>query len=570
MKQKAILLIAVFCLVAALIPTNLIAEEENNEITEVEEVVVVEETPLQEVVEESGVAVEVVAVSRNNARSAVVYPATIESIFPETGLAQTVATKIGKAVTDTVTAAELAAITTLSAQNKGIVNLTGIEELTGLTALYLSTNAITDISTVNWSAFPLLEALTLDGNKIADISGVDWTGLSNLKTLLITGNGLTNINCNWAPLTALERINFETNNIADISQVNWTGLSSLQTLMFNFNPITDISGVDWTGLSALQALEFRGCQLTKADSNYTPLGNLKRIEFTFNKITSLATVDWTGLVSLNALNMSMNEIETLEGVDWSKLPKLETLNLNNNKITDLGPANWTGLSLLKYFYASSNKISDLSKVDWAELTGLINFSFDSQVVELDPILFAKPIVLENIVKDHVRAAVDLTALSNGGTYDAATGKATWDLAAHTPTLTSNWTMPVTINGITKNFTGQLRLPLTPTYQVTFKDHDGSVLKQELLAQGVAIVAPTTPPRAGYVFAGWTPALHATMPGEEVEYTAIYNLVAVNPVPSKETAVGRTCQDDGYANGYYWNGSACVLAAGYTVPNTGVK
>ena len=39
--------------------------------------------------------------------------------------------------------------------------------------------------------------------------------------------------------------------------------------------------------------------------------------------------------------------------------------------------------------------------------------------------------------------------------------------------------------------------------------------------GTAIVAPTTPTKTGYTFAGWSPAVAATMPAEDVEYTATW-------------------------------------------------
>lgn len=573
MKRKGIFLIAVFCLVATLAPYNTNAEEEVTIESEevVEEVGVVEEVQQQES-DAAVLTAEPVVASRRNTRSAVVYPATIGSIFPDAGLAQVVARKITKAVTDEVTEAELAAITSLSAQGKGISNLTGIEELPGLTTFYLSGNALTDISTVNWSNLTQLTALSLDGNQLTDISGVDWTGLGNLKTLLLFGNKLTNINCNWTPLTSLERLNLETNSIADISQVDWTGLSSLKTLLLNFNEISDISTVDWTGLTALEQLSLRGCKITKADSDYTPLSALKELNFTLNDITSIDTVDFTGLGNLTKLSFVANKITDLQGADFSKLTSLDTLSFSMNKITDLSGANWTGLSSLKNLHLDSNKISDLSTVDWAALTGLEYILSRSQVVELDPVDYATPIVWDNITKDNVGAPVDLENLSNGGTYDAATGKATWDLTAYTPELSTEWSKDLTINGVTTTFSGKMTLPVTFTVLVTFKDHDGTILQSKRVAEGAAIVAPTTPPRAGYVFAGWTPALDAVAPNTDVEYVATYSLKPVTPIttPTPTLNPGRTCQDDGYPKGYDWNGTACVLQTGYKVPNTGVK
>jgi hypothetical protein len=41
-----------------------------------------------------------------------------------------------------------------------------------------------------------------------------------------------------------------------------------------------------------------------------------------------------------------------------------------------------------------------------------------------------------------------------------------------------------------------------TYTVTFKDHDGTVLKTEEVNEGGAATAPETPKRDGYFFVSW--------------------------------------------------------------------
>ena len=46
---------------------------------------------------------------------------------------------------------------------------------------------------------------------------------------------------------------------------------------------------------------------------------------------------------------------------------------------------------------------------------------------------------------------------------------------------------------------------------------------ETLYYGEAIVAPTNPVKLGYVFAGWSPAVPATMPAEDMVYVAQWNL-----------------------------------------------
>ncbi|MBQ5504087.1 MAG: InlB B-repeat-containing protein, partial [Oscillospiraceae bacterium] len=48
---------------------------------------------------------------------------------------------------------------------------------------------------------------------------------------------------------------------------------------------------------------------------------------------------------------------------------------------------------------------------------------------------------------------------------------------------------------------------TPTYTVTFKDWDGTVLKTEEVEQGGSATAPANPTRVGYTFTGWDVAFN---------------------------------------------------------------
>ena len=45
-------------------------------------------------------------------------------------------------------------------------------------------------------------------------------------------------------------------------------------------------------------------------------------------------------------------------------------------------------------------------------------------------------------------------------------------------------------------------PQVTTYTVTFKDHDGTVLKTETVEEGKAATAPADPKRENFTFAGW--------------------------------------------------------------------
>ncbi len=74
------------------------------------------------------------------------------------------------------TATDMLDLITLSASSRDIVDLTGLEQATNLTELYLQSNQISDISAV--SGLTNLQYLYLYNNQISDISAV--SELTNL------------------------------------------------------------------------------------------------------------------------------------------------------------------------------------------------------------------------------------------------------------------------------------------------------------------------------------------------------------------------------------------------------
>lgn len=119
-----------------------------------------------------------------------------------------------------------------------------------------------------------------------------------------------------------------------------------------------------------------------------------------------------------------------------------------------------------------------------------------------------------------------------------------------------------------------------SYTVTFKDYDGSIIESSSLKYEAPLIAPANPTRASFEFSHWSEVTRAiqprqilaTVPNRDVVYQANYisTQTTVAPLPPTQPVVGRTCQDDGYPSGYYWNGSACVLPQSYVVPKTGVR
>lgn len=598
MKKQLVIFGTLLVLVMAIVPYNTSAEEQEIEKVELfDEVQAAIETDVQSVelipTEEFTSAQATRALKMP--RTTVTYPEAISTIFPDAGLAQTIATKLGKQVGDTVTKADLETLVTISASGKNISDLTGLEELTKLVDLELSHNAITDISTVNWGAFPDLKTLLVNNNQLTDINAVNWSPLTKLDVLSVAGNQLTDISgVDWSALNALTHLNLESNKIADISGVNWTGLGALKVLKLNINELTNINA-DWTPLTSLTTLNFVNNKLVDISGvNWDGLTSLQELSFTFNQIANLDQVDWSKLTSLDLLNLSFNKITELETADFSGLSTVRTLHLFNNAIESID-TDWSALTALQVLTLTSNSIKEINtnfnglgaltqlsldknqiskiNVDWSKLTSLTNLQLENQTVTLAGVLFKPTLLMDNEVLNLQGNMESPYFVSENGTYDAATGKITWNLTDFLLRLSYSWRNTTqTINGNSFTFSGTVRIPLIEAYQVVFKNYDGSIIKEETIAYGDALVAPAAPIRAGYIFTGWTPSVPAVTPRANSEYTATYQQVTVPPVPTPVPTpnIGRTCQDDGYPKGYDWNGTACVLQSGYKVPNTGVK
>ena len=119
-----------------------------------------------------------------------------------------------------LTAADLAALTVLNANDRGIESLAGLEHATALQELYLRRNEITDVSPL--ASLTNLQRLSLWGNEVEDISPL--ASLTNLQRLSLWGNEVEDVSP-LASLTKLYWLQLGDNAIEDI-----TPLASLTKL----------------------------------------------------------------------------------------------------------------------------------------------------------------------------------------------------------------------------------------------------------------------------------------------------------------------------------------------------
>ena len=358
--------------------------------------------------------------------------------IPDANLRAKIETALGKTSGDPISAAEMATLTALSAQDAAISDLTGLETATNLTELQLWDNNIADMAVV--AGLTNLTKLYLWGNAITDISHV--AGLTNLTDLRLGENSIANVSA-VAGLTQLTHLGLRENSVSDISAV--ATLANLTELRIGDNTISSIAAV---------------ANLTK----------LEWLDAPNNSISDIAAV--TNLTSLTSLDLSGNSIADLSAV--TGLTNLLELILAENAVSDLSPlvAN-TGLGADTEIDVQGNPLDYPSiythipalqarsvyiDFDNRTPTTLVKISGDSQQGTPSTAL-AQPFVVE--VQDGESAAfagVPVTfAITGGGGTLSATSTATDanGQAASTLTLGNSAgtnTVQVSVQGIAQSET----------------------------------------------------------------------------------------------------------------------
>ena len=269
-------------------------------------------------------------------------------IIPDSNLRNAIRVAIkrtlGKVLGDQIDPSDIARLTILNAQDKGINDLTGLELATNLTDLYLTDNNITDISAL--ANLTNLTTLLLDENNITDISML--RSLTNITGLMLNDNNISDMSV-LANLTNLTTLWLSNNNITDISAV--AGLTNLTGLVLDRNNISDISVL--AGLTNLEALWLSNNNITDI-SMVAGLANLTGLRMSHNNIIDISAV--AGLTNLTNLSFFDNNIMDVSAIKG--LTNLTSLRLGDNKISDISAL--AGLINLTELWLYDNSITDIS------------------------------------------------------------------------------------------------------------------------------------------------------------------------------------------------------------------
>ena len=307
--------------------------------------------------------------------------------IPDASLRRAIERALGKAAGAPIAPGEMRSLDELYAPGGGIESVAGLQCATGLLALQLGSNPITDIGPL--AGLMNLTELYLSSNQIADIGPLDGltnltalslgsnqisdigplAGLTNLTVLELLSNPITDIgplagltNLTWlslgsnqisdigplARLTNLWRLGLDSNQISDIGPL--AGLTNLTELYLGSNQIADIGPLD--GLTNLRVLTLDSNQISDIGP-LASLTNLGGLALESNQIADIGPLaELTNLWRLWLLSNQIADIGPLAG-----LTNLRTLTLDSNQISDIGPL--AGLMNLTELYLSSNQIADI-------------------------------------------------------------------------------------------------------------------------------------------------------------------------------------------------------------------
>ena len=350
-------------------------------------------------------------------------------VFTDTNLEAAVKSALRIAEVDPILEDTLLTLESLTATRKGITDLTGLEEATGLTDLDLGDNAIVTLNPL--SGLTSLTDLDLGGNEIVDVSGL--SGLSSLESLDLADNLIENVS-SLPNLSSLETLDLRDNNVMDVTPLSTMTHLTQVYLRGNDNVsnIKELVKLKDAGtridITLPRPVTFRDENLAAALRSAIGLQTDDPIfPEDMEGLTTFTASNWnietlTGLetaTGLTSLTLSGNEIVSLSPL--SKLVDLETLDLSNNAISSI--SSLSRLTSLTTLNLSENDISSVSSLSRLTSLTTLNLS-DNKIVSvssLSGLTSLTDLDLSNKTSDPpnngIRDVLPLQALSSLRTLD---------------------------------------------------------------------------------------------------------------------------------------------------------
>ena len=216
----------------------------------------------------------------NNCSTEAVFTVDLPPNIPDPNLEAKIRQAIGRP-TGTITYSDLEQLTYLNSESSSITDLTGLENCSNLTNVYLNSTQISDISPL--AGLTNLQLLYLGFNQISDISSL--AGLTNLQLLYLGSTQISDISP-LAGLTNLQWLHLGSNQISDISPL--AGLINLQWLELGSNQINNISSlVANPGISNGDVVNLLSNPLScNSVINYVPVLIVRGVDLFWDDITT--------------------------------------------------------------------------------------------------------------------------------------------------------------------------------------------------------------------------------------------------------------------------------------------
>ena len=285
---------------------------------------------------------------------------------------------------DYVPTDNISSLTTLNIENKGISDLTGIEDFTALEYLYCSENDLTGLDLSNNTSLLYLDcnnnnltSLDLSNNTLLtnlvcydnNIGSLDLSNNTVLRYLDCKNNALTSLNV--SSNTLLTSLICSYNNIGSLELTTNTVLENLDC-----NTNTSLTTLDISQNNDLETLICNNTNISNLD-----LSNKAELTILNCAYTALTDLDLSDNIALQILYSNNTSIGSL---DVSNSPNLTTFHCQqNSSLTQVNLQNGNNSSIFDFFASNCPNLTCVEVDDVSYSTTNWTFIDDSAAYSTD-------------------------------------------------------------------------------------------------------------------------------------------------------------------------------------------
>ena len=256
-----------------------------------------------------------------------------------------------------VTGAHLGAITTLSPslspppQGNTALAAGDFADLTALTTLHLSGNALTSLPAGVFDPLVSLSVLELGSNRLTGLPATIFANNAELVSLRLDSNRLTGLPATiFANNAELVSLRLDSNRLTGLPATIFANNTELVSLRLDANEITALPAALFDNNTKLTHLRLTGNRLTTLPAGiFDDSSAITHLALNHNRISSLPRNVFDGLTDLDTLALSDNALTSLPAGVFDRNTKLEELALSGNAVT-LGESVFANNTALERLY----------------------------------------------------------------------------------------------------------------------------------------------------------------------------------------------------------------------------